>query len=134
MSGGEALEVLETILAIVLVIFVALGVVPVLTMAYQFLLIPVHAVKNHYSRAAPYLPRVAVIVPAWNEGAVIGASIDRLMGLEYPEGALRIYVVDDASTDETPDVVRAKAREYPDAVFHLRRDKGGEGKAHTLNH
>ncbi|WP_157427985.1 glycosyltransferase [Agromyces salentinus] len=118
----------------VLAVFVAFGAIPVLAMAYQFLLIPVHAVRNHYGRAAPYLPNVAIIVPAWNEGAVIGVSIDRLMALEYPEGALRVYVVDDASTDDTPQVVQAKAREYPGAVFHLRREVGGEGKAHTLNH
>src|SRR5690606_18686862 len=42
--------------------------------------------------------------------------------------------VDDASTDDTPDIVQAKAREHPGQVFHLRREKGGEGKAHTLNH
>jgi cellulose synthase/poly-beta-1,6-N-acetylglucosamine synthase-like glycosyltransferase len=65
---------------------------------------------------------------------VIGVSIDRLMALEYPLERLRVYVVDDASTDSTPDVVLAKAADYPGSVFHLRRDKGGEGKAHTLNH
>ena len=27
-----------------------------------------------------------------------------------------------------------KAAEHPGRVFHLRRAKGGEGKAHTLNH
>ncbi|MEL4317868.1 glycosyltransferase [Leifsonia sp. YIM 134122] len=134
MTAADWGNILETILVVVLVIFVALGIVPVLMMAYQFLLIPFHAFRNHYRKAAPYLPNVAVIVPAWNEGAVIGASIDRLMSLEYPEGRLRIYVVDDASTDDTPDVVKAKAVQYPGAVFHLRRDVGGEGKAHTLNH
>ncbi|GGM17059.1 hypothetical protein GCM10011594_41430 [Nakamurella endophytica] len=115
-------------------VLVALGAVPVAVGAYQFLLIPLHAWRNHYRRAAPYLPRVAVIVPAWNEGAVIGRSIDRLMGLEYPESALRVYVVDDASTDDTPEVVLGRAARYPGRVFHLRRAKGGQGKAHTLNH
>ena len=43
-------------------------------------------------------------------------------------------MVDDASTDDTPQVIQAKAAEYPGSVFHLRREKGGEGKAHTLNH
>ena len=65
---------------------------------------------------------------------MIGASIDRLMRLEYPLDRLRIYVVDDASTDATPQVIQAKAAEYPGSVFHLRREKGGEGKAATLNH
>ncbi len=85
-------------------------------------------------KLASHLPRVAIVVPAWNEAAVIGATIDRLMALEYPDDSLRVYVVDDASTDATPDVVKAKELEYPGKVFHLRREKGGQGKAHTLNH
>ncbi|KAB1648463.1 glycosyltransferase family 2 protein [Pseudoclavibacter endophyticus] len=123
-----------TALTTVLVLFALIGAVPSLTMALQFVLVPFHAVANHYRRAAPYYPNVAVVVPAWNEAAVIGASIDRLMALDYPSDRVRVYVVDDASTDETPDVVRAKAVQYPGAVFHLRRERGGEGKAHTLNH
>ncbi|WP_345764125.1 glycosyltransferase [Diaminobutyricibacter sp. McL0608] len=123
-----------TVLTTILLIFVAIGAVPIVAMAYQFIVIPFHAFINHYERAAPYLPRVAVIVPAWNEGAVIGASIQRLLTLDYPEDALRVYVVDDASTDHTAEVVLGMAAQHPGRVFHLRRAKGGEGKAHTLNH
>ena len=43
-------------------------------------------------------------------------------------------MVDDASTDDTPVVAAAKAEQYPGRVVHLRREKGGQGKAHTLNH
>ncbi len=67
-------------------------------------------------------------MPAWNEAAVLEASIDRLVGLDYPPERPRVYVV------ATPDVVRAKARQYPGQVVHLRRATGGEGKAPTLNH
>jgi cellulose synthase/poly-beta-1,6-N-acetylglucosamine synthase-like glycosyltransferase len=56
------------------------------------------------------------------------------MLLDYPRDLLRIIVVDDASTDATPEVIRAKAAEYPGEVVHLRRETGGEGKAATLNH
>ncbi len=126
-------HVLDVTAIIICIIFVFLGAVPILAMAYQFLVIPLHAYKNHYRGAAPYQPRVSVVVPAWNEGAVIGTTIDRMLSLEYPMNKLRIYVVDDASTDETPEVVQAKQAEYPGQVFHLRREKGGEGKAHTLN-
>jgi cellulose synthase/poly-beta-1,6-N-acetylglucosamine synthase-like glycosyltransferase len=134
MNAQDWLTVSETALAVVLTACVLVGAIPAAVMAIQFILVPIHGLVNHLGKAAPVTPRVAVIVPAWNEGAVVGASIDRLMQLEYPEGSLRIYVVDDASTDDTPDVVRAKAQQYPGAVFHLRRDVGGEGKAHTLNH
>ncbi|UTX52754.1 glycosyltransferase family 2 protein [Leucobacter aridicollis] len=121
-------------LAVLLLVCVLVGTLPVFNTAFQFLVLPFHAVKNHYRRAAPFTPNVAVIVPAWNEGLVIGASIDRLLTLDYPEDKLRIFVVDDASTDDTPDVVLARAAQHPGRVVHLRREVGGEGKAHTLNH
>ncbi len=56
------------------------------------------------------------------------------MSLSYPEGAWRIYVVDDASTDDTPAVLQEKMNQYPGSVFHLRREIGGQGKAHALNY
>lgn len=118
----------------VLAVLVLLGAVPLLAGCLQFLLIGLHRYRSHHDRAEPYLPRVAILVPAWNEAAVLSASIDRLLGLDYPPESLRVYVVDDASTDATPEVVLAKAARNPGRVVHLRREVGGEGKAHTLNH
>ncbi|WP_083941495.1 glycosyltransferase [Sanguibacter suarezii] len=128
------MEVLESVATWLCLAFVATGAIPVAAGAFQFLVIPFHGVRNHYGRTAGYFPRVAVVIPAWNEGAVIAASIDRLMRLEYPPQSLRVYLVDDASTDDTPDVARAKELEYPGRVVHLRREVGGQGKSHTLNH
>lgn len=113
---------------------VIVGALTELSAAWQFLLVGVHSARNHYRACAPIFPRTAILIPAWNEAAVIGASIDRLMSLEYPKDALRVFLIDDASTDETPTVAAAKAAQYPGQVVHLRRDKGGQGKAHTLNH
>jgi len=122
------------VLVVVLLVAVLVGIVPVVAGLVQYLLVPVHAFRNHLGAAGLYLPRVVVVVPAWNEGAVLGASLERLMRLEYPPDRLRVYVVDDASTDDTPDVVLAKAEQYPGRIVHLRRAQGGQGKAHTLNH
>lgn len=125
---------LETAVVVILLLFVFVGTLPVVNTGLQFLALPVHAFRNHYGRAKPYHPNVAVIIPAWNEGLVIGPAIERLLQLEYPAERLRIFVVDDASTDDTPEVVAAKSAAHPGRVHHLRREKGGEGKAHTLNH
>jgi cellulose synthase/poly-beta-1,6-N-acetylglucosamine synthase-like glycosyltransferase len=124
LSGGEW----------ILIVLVMLGAVPEVAASWQFLLVAGHFWRNDYDVCAPMFPRTAVLIPAWNEAAVIAASIDRLMSLEYPRDALRIYLVDDASTDETPQVAAAKEVQYPGNVIHLRREKGGQGKAHTLNH
>jgi cellulose synthase/poly-beta-1,6-N-acetylglucosamine synthase-like glycosyltransferase len=102
--------------------------------AYSFALIGVHRFRNHLVRTQPSFPRTAVLIPAWNEETVIGSSIDRMMALDYPKDRLRVYVVDDASTDRTPDILATKVSQYPGNVVHLRREQGGQGKAHTLNH
>ena len=122
------------VLKVILTLFVLIGSVPLFTSLYQFTLVGWHGWKNHYKKVQPFYPKVAIIVPAWNEGNVIGNTIERLYDLTYPKDSIRVYVVDDASTDHTPDVVKEKHDKYPNNVFHLRREKGGEGKAHTLNH
>lgn len=118
----------------VLVALAVGGAAPLLAGIYQHLLIGLHAKRNHLDACGPELPRTAVLIPAWNEAAVLETTIDQLMRLDYPSDRLRVYVVDDASTDETPDVLAGKMAQYPGQVVHLRREKGGEGKAHTLNH
>ena len=109
------------------------GAIPLVAGCYQFLLASLHGFRVK-TPPEPFCPRVAIVIPAWNEAAVIERTLDRLLALEYPADRLRVYVVDDASTDATPRKVRAKAAEHPGRVFHLRRERGGEGKAHTINH
>ena len=105
----DQLEWWQTAIVIVLILGILVGTLPVINTGLQFLSLPMHAFRNHYGKAVPHHPNVAVIIPAWNEGLVIGPAIERLLQLQYPEERLRIFVVDDASTDDTPDIVRAKA-------------------------
>lgn len=116
-------------------ILILIGALPIISTLIGYLLVIAHSTRSHYSRADPtYQPRIAVVVPAWNEAAVLVHSIDRMMALDYPADRLRLVVVDDASTDATPQILAAAAQKYPGRVLPLRRDQGGQGKAHTLNH
>ena len=72
-----------------------------------------HALRQRYalarlSAAAPGSPadgpRVAIIVPARDESANIGACLAALLAQDYPR--LAIVVVDDESTDDTAAIVR----------------------------
>ena len=71
----------------ILVAIVIAGAMPLIAGCYQFLLAGFNGFFGVWKRegvpGVP-LPRVAVIVPAWNEAAVIGRTLDTLMALDYP--------------------------------------------------
>jgi cellulose synthase/poly-beta-1,6-N-acetylglucosamine synthase-like glycosyltransferase len=123
-----------SVLHVVLVAMVLSGATVLIVGCMQFSLAGVHALSHPYRNVVEIYPAVAVVIPAWNEAAVLERTIDRMMALDYPATKLRLYVIDDASTDDTPALLARKTSEYPEGVFHLRREKGGEGKAHTINH
>lgn len=125
----------------VLTAMVMSAALPLCAACYQFALIGLHGLRNHYRVVGDGLreqgeptPRVAVLVPAWNEEAVIANTIERLLALDYPTDSLRVCVIDDASTDQTPQRIAEVAQANPGRVVSYRRDRGGEGKAEALNH
>jgi cellulose synthase/poly-beta-1,6-N-acetylglucosamine synthase-like glycosyltransferase len=75
-------------------------------------------------------PRVAIIVPVFNEEAVIESAIRSLLALDYPE--LDIIVVDDGSTDGTLARASALAGRYGASVVRVLHKTNG-GKASALN-
>lgn len=48
-----------------------------------------------------HLPSVTVVVPAFNEGALVGETLRCLARVYYPSDRFKIIVVDDGSTDDT---------------------------------
>src|SRR5262249_26958915 len=70
------------------------------------------ALKNSWDEsrrrapAAETLPLVSVLIPAFNEANVIGASVDRILASSYPN--LEVIVVDDGSSDGTSEVVQER--------------------------
>ncbi len=44
---------------------------------------------------------MTVVIPAYNEGAMVAKAIDSVAGANYAHGKLEIIVVDDGSTDDT---------------------------------
>ena len=117
-----------------LIAMVLSGAVVVLVGCLQFLLAGIHILRRPYARATELYPRIAIVIPAWNEGAVLGRTIDTIFTMCYPADKLRVYVVDDGSSDETPLVIAQRAEQRPGSVINLRRAQGGEGKAATINY
>lgn len=116
----------------VLLIYVALY--PVATAALwiaggvMFRLLDEHRSKYDREPAGGW-PGVTVLIPAFNEHAVISISIVAALGSDYPE--FEVLVLDDGSTDDTESAAREASAGDP--RFRLYRDPVNRGKAEQLN-
>ena len=78
-----------------------------------------------------YAPRVAVLIPAYNEETVIVRTIRSVLNSDYAN--LRVIVVDDGSTDNTYDVAREAYRAEIAKGKLMVLTKANAGKAEALN-
>lgn len=76
-------------------------------------------------------PPLTVIIPAYNEGAMVRHSIESVVAADYPRDRLEILVVDDGSTDDTWRYIREAADGHPGLVTALRHDRN-RGKREAL--
>jgi glycosyltransferase involved in cell wall biosynthesis len=75
-------------------------------------------------------PLVTIIVPAYNRaGGLLEETLDSILGQDYPN--LECLVLDDGSTDETPQVLERYASAHPDRIRWERHENMGQAK--TLN-
>lgn len=73
----------------------------------------------------PFLPDVTLVVPAYNEAAILAAKLDNCLAQDYPADRLQLVVITDGSTDNSAQVL---AR-YP-SVRHLHvAARGGKSLA-----
>lgn len=137
--------------------------VATINLLYLFLtLLGYFALRREYLRlnrqqrtllsVSPLLPRIAVIVPAFNEGATIAESVGAMLTLRYPN--YETIVVNDGSKDDTLQILIDSFRLYKssryfdptiasqpiravyeshDAVSLVVIDKENGGKADSLN-
>jgi len=68
-------------------------------------------------------PKVSVVMPAYNRAKEIGAAIDSVLAQTFED--IELIVVDDGSTDATPEIVRA----YGDRVRFFQQKNAGVGAA-----
>lgn len=65
-------------------------------------------------------PELAVIVPAYNEGASVERTLDAIAANDYPPRRLRIIAVDDGSRDDTHDHLLAAAARHRGRIEVIR--------------
>lgn len=69
---------------------------------------------------------VSVIIPTYNRAAYLGEAITSVLDQDW--NALELIVIDDGSSDATPDILRG----LPEGVRWLRQDNRGIGAARNV--
>jgi cellulose synthase/poly-beta-1,6-N-acetylglucosamine synthase-like glycosyltransferase len=112
-----------------ILVWVSLGALFYVYAGYPLLL----AVLGLFSRRtrAPLgaLPRISVLIAAYNEEDAIGKKIEQTLALDYPPDRLEILVLSDRSTDRTDQIVK----EFADPRVRLLRVPQRKGKTSAQN-
>ena len=73
-------------------------------------------------------PRVTVLIDTYNHERFIEEAIVSVLAQDFPASDTEILVVDDGSTDRTPDIVR----KFEPRVRLLRKENGGQASAFNV--
>jgi glycosyltransferase involved in cell wall biosynthesis len=77
------------------------------------------------------MPKHSIIIPAYNEGARLGVTLDRVLShLAVDDWDAEVIVVNDGSNDNTSDLVRARAAR--NARLRLIENPGNRGKGYSV--
>ena len=73
----------------------------------------------------------SIIIPAYNEAARLGSTLERVLTYVSQQGwDVEIIVVNDGSRDQTPDLVRAESASHPNV--RLIENPGNRGKGYSV--
>ena len=80
-----------------------------------------------------YKRRVTIIVPTYNEAKLIREKLDNIAAQSYPRELFELIVIDSASSDGTPEIVKEWAKEHPEIELKLIQESVRQGMAYALN-
>lgn len=77
------------------------------------------------------MPKYSIIIPAYNESARLGATLDRVLHhVAVQHWDAEVIVVNDGSQDDTAEMVLARARANP--ALRLVENPGNHGKGYSV--
>jgi glycosyltransferase involved in cell wall biosynthesis len=77
------------------------------------------------------MPKYSIIIPAYNESARLGATLDRVLQRVATEGwDAEVIVVNDGSQDDTAEMVLARAQ--ANSALRLVENPGNRGKGYSV--
>ena len=93
-----------------------------------YMLLFKRSLSERFINRDPVMHKIAVVISARNESAVIGQLIESIHAQTYPAELIRIYVCADTCTDDTAEVARAAG-----ATVFERQNRHLVGKGYALD-
>jgi cellulose synthase/poly-beta-1,6-N-acetylglucosamine synthase-like glycosyltransferase len=115
--------------AATILFWASLGVLFYVYAGYPLLLAVAGLFAQRPRAALGYLPKISVLIAAYNEEAGIGKKLEQTLALEYPADKMDILVLSDCSTDRTDEIVN----EFADPRVRLLRAPHRRGKTNAQN-
>ena len=73
-------------------------------------------------------PLISVVITTYNYGRFVEECIDSVLAQDYPAELIDIVVVDDGSTDDTPE----RVKKYQGKIQYVRQQNRGQAAALNL--
>jgi glycosyltransferase involved in cell wall biosynthesis len=72
--------------------------------------------------------QLSILIPVYNEEVTVKSAVDHVLGTKYPVDQVELVIVDDGSTDRTPEILRelADADSRINLITHERNAGKGE--------
>ena len=106
-----------------------IGIILYTYFGYTLLILFLSIFVNRKVNKFQLFPEVALVIAAYNEEDCIEKKIKESLDLDYPKEKLKVYVVSDASSDKTDDIVNS----FENDRVQLIRIEGRLGKTEARN-
>ena len=112
--------------------YVIVGIVSLLFIVYAAIML---LYRYWFIKLKPFVPHkdyspktsFSIIIPARNEENNIGILLQSIIQQNYPSGLWEVFVIDDFSTDATPQIVQQLGTHYPN-IYVVELSKVLDGK------
>jgi len=93
---------------------------------YPLLVFMVSFIHNKPARKESFLPKVTILIAAYNEEKFIELTVKNKLRLHYPPDKLDIVVISDGSTDKTDDIINSIIHQLQTEETKRGKDENGK--------
>lgn len=73
------------------------------------------------------MPEFSIIIPTYNGSKFLERAINSVLGQDFNN--FEIIIVDDGSTDSTPEIIARQTKQFPETIISLSQQNSGPGAA-----